>query len=63
MSMNAVSTNLNRLFVKELHGQRVKAILRDIRKKKVVLQCPKRQDSYTVPVAEFNKKYRLVNAA
>lgn len=59
MSINAERTNLNRLFVKELHGQRTEAILRDIRKKKVVLQCPERQDSYTVPVAEFNKKYRL----
>lgn len=60
MSTNAVSANLNRTFVKDFHGLRVEATLCEIRKKKVVLQCPERQDRYTIPLEEFNKKYRLV---
>jgi len=63
MAVNAIEQNLNKLFVKEMYGQTTEAILREIRKKKVVLQCPKREDSYTIPVAEFNKKYRLAAMA
>ena len=55
---HAIEDNLNKVFVKDRHGIVTRAVLVGLRKRKVELQCPDRQDKYSVSVAEFNKHYR-----
>lgn len=59
MSVNAVEQNLNKLFKRDFRDQEEEVILREVRKKNVVVQCPHRQDRKTMTLKEFNKKYRL----
>lgn len=58
----AIEDNKNKLFVKDRHGIVTRAILADIRRQKVVLKCPEREDKFTVTIKEFNKYYQLSTA-
>jgi hypothetical protein len=52
--------NIDQLFVKERHGLKTHAILKEVRRNKVVLQCPEREDRFTISVSEFHKFFRKV---
>lgn len=58
----AIEKNINRLFYKSHRAQVTRVILLEIRNKRVVLQCPNREDRFTIPIAEFNKKYCLMSS-
>ncbi len=52
--------NIGRLFVKQRHGLKTHAILKELRRDKVVLQCPEREDRFTISAKEFRKFYQRV---
>jgi hypothetical protein len=52
--------NIDQLFVKERHGLKTRVLLKEIRRDKVVVQCPDRQDRFTLTTKEFRKFYRKV---
>ena len=51
---------IDKTFVKERFGTSTYVILKDVRKNKVVLQQPKRTDTFTLSTSEFLKFYRRV---
>lgn len=46
-------------YTRDKHGVRTTVEVREVRRRKVVLGCPGRSDSYTVDLATFEKEYRL----
>lgn len=59
--MTELNKYLDQLFIKERHGIETQAVLREVRRHNVVLQCPERQDRYRVDINTFLKFYRLAS--
>lgn len=55
--------HINDTFVKDRHGIKTVAILEEVRKKKVILRCPKREDTFSETLADFEKYYCLKDNA
>ncbi len=59
-----LDNQINETFVKQRHGITTEVVLLEVRKnKKVVVKCPEREDSFTLPIAEFEKYYQLKKTA
>jgi hypothetical protein len=57
--MAELNTLIGCTFVKNRHNIKRVAVLRNVGKKKVELQCPDREDSFHVSLKEFSKFWVL----
>lgn len=57
-SVVSITDQVNHRFIKERFGTRTTVILKEVRRNKVVLQYPDREDRFTLTLAEFQKFYR-----
>lgn len=54
----SLESKIGNTFVKQRHGITTKVILKDVRRNKVMLQCPDRKDAFKLSIDEFNRYYQ-----
>lgn len=51
--------HVGKLFIRSRYGEKLPAILEEVRKDKVILRHPERKDSYSLPIGRFHKFFKL----